>query len=705
MSASRAKIPAMVLWIFAALHLVVPVPVVALVSALVLFLVVVPAALARKRDGTVELASLLALAPLSIAGAATLRAGLVTFGFAPGFAARATSIAALAVGLWRIRRTAAGRESTGIEEDGRARGGEHVVDRSLLPGTLIGALLLALPLLSTRVLVSWHGWFHAALTEQIAAHGFPATNPGMAGEPIDYHWAFHAIPALLVETAGIDPLRALLGLNMAWIVVVALGAAQSASALGLPRALQRLAPIALFGALNTAAPLALLFKRLKFGALPANDWDRGEWIDWLSQRAIPSNDEKIARSLWDVRASCVAKEFLDASAMATGLALVVVALALAVEAAQEPRRRTWLLAPLTLVTAFAYPQVLPCVVVAAAALAAVHLLPRGDRAAPRRPFALALVTSTALALLLASPYLAAITSRDRFVSGAKLMSFVEIDPLQTLGRHVKWLAIFAALLPLLVPAASTLWNRRRDAAIQVVLAACGVNLLLVLTVRMQQGTEYKFLYTTAVALAPLAILGLDGGIARVRSSLRRFLLGASALYLAGPTAVFLIGALTSGHFQEKTLVLHGRTVTRVQPRPVDAALERIRRELPPDTILVADLIPGEKSPNNEAFAPAALTARDLYLADDRELTRRLDAFDARAKILENLLSGTDVAAATDTLRSLHRPIALLLSPFVFTPDDPDSRTSTWEHTPYPAAGWRKFDHQGDALLLFLPAER
>lgn len=705
----RVRRTAAALWIVAAIHEFVPafIPAapLALVSTLVLFLAVVPAALARRRDGTCELATLLAIAPLALAGAAALRAGLVTAGLAPAVAVHATSIAALVVGLRGIRIATAKSESTGNESAGPGGSEERGVDVPLVLGCIVGALLLALPLLSTRVLVSWHGWFHAALTEQVAAHGLPASNPGMAGEPIAYHWAFHAIPALLSETARIDPLRALLGLNVAWIVVVALGAAELAKALGSSRASQRLAPLALFGALNTAAPLVLLYKRFLYGALPANVWDRGEWIDWLSQRAIPRNDADIGRSLWDVRASGFAKEFLDASAMATGLVLVVVALALAVEAAKEPRRRTWLLAPLTLVTALAYPQVLPCVVVAMAALALVRLWPRGDATPARRPFPLALLTACALALLLASPYLAAITSRARFVSGARRMSFVEFSPLQTLGRHLKWLAIFAALLPFLVPAAMRLWDRRRDAAMQVLLAACVVNLLLVLSVRMQQRTEYKFLYTTAIALAPIALLGLDALLARASPPARRLLLAVSSLYLAGPTAVFLIGALTSGHFKEEALALHGRSVTRVPARPIDAALEKVRSELPPDTILVADLIPGDKSPNNDAFAPAALTARDLWLADDRELTRRSESFDARARILESLLSGADVAAATEALRSLRRPVALLLTPFVFSPDDPDSRTSTWELTPYPAAGWRLLDHEGDALLLYLPAER
>jgi hypothetical protein len=681
-------------WLFAALHLFVPVPLLALASALVLFLFVVPAALARRRDGTLEGMDLLALAPLSIAAAAALRVGLVTWGAAPAVAARATSIAALLVGLRRLWK---GRTRAEVAVGG--------FDRPLHVGGMLGAALLALPLLSTRVLVSWHGWFHAALTEQIAAHGLPAANPGLAGEPLDYHWAFHAIPALLAETAAIDPLRALLGLNVAWIAVAALGAAELARALGLARALQRLAPLALFGALNTAAPLVLLYKQFVFGSLPSNPWDRGEWIDWLAQRAIPRNDADVGRVPWDVRASCFAKEFLDASGMATGLVLVVLALALAVEGARAPGRRTWLLAPLTLLIAFVYPPLLPCVVAAAAALALVHLIPGSEPAKARRSFAFAFVTACALALLLARPYLEAITSRERFVSGAKLAAFVEFKPGERLDHHVKWFAIFAALLPFLVPAATALWRRRRDAATLALLLAGAANVPLVLAVRMQQGTEYKFLYTGAIALAPVALLGLDGVLARLGPASRRLLLAASALYFAGPTAVFLAGALTSGHFKEEALALHGRTVTPLPTRPADEALEIVRRELPADTILVADTVASDKSPNNDAFEPAALAARDLYLADDRELTRRLAAFDERARIVECLLGSHDVAAATEALKPLHRPVALLLTPYVFAAEDPGALDDAWRATPFPAAGWHLLDHRGDAVLLYLPAVR
>ena len=682
-----AKVVAAAAWLFALLHLLIPSTPLALASALVLFLFVVPAALARRRDGSFDVMTLLALAPLAIAAAAALRAGAVSFGISPGAAARVTSIAALSIGFQGIRRAKS----------------SDAIDRPLLAGCLLGALLLALPLLSTRVLVSWHGWFHAALTEQVAAHGLPATNPGMAGEPIDYHWAFHALPALLTETASIDPLRALLGLNVAWIVVAALGAAQLARTLGLSRTLQRLAPLALFGALNTAAPLVLLGKRLVFGALPSNPWDRGEWIDWLSQRAIPRNDADVVRGFWDVRASSFAKEFLDASGMATGLVLVVVALALAVDGARAPGRRTWLLAPLTLLCAFVYPPLLPCVDTAAAALALVHLVSAKESARARRSFALAFVTACALALLFARPYLEAITSRERFVSGAKLGAFVELAPDVRLAHHVLWFTIFAALLPFLVPGAIALWRRRRDGAIWTLLLAGAANLPLVLAVRMQQGTEYKFLFAAAIALAPVALLGLEMLLSRVGPASRRFVLVASALYFAGPTAVFLTGALTSSHFKEEAIALHGRTVTPLPTRPADELLVLVRRELPPDTLLVTDLVASEKSPNNEAFAPAALAARDLYLADDRELTRRLAPFDERAKIVESLLGSSDVAAATAALRSLHRPVALLLTPYVFAADTPDAIDAAWQRTPFPAAGWHLLDHRGDALLLYLPA--
>jgi hypothetical protein len=588
----------------------------------------------------------------------------------------------------------------------RRRADVQGIDRGVVIGCIAGALLLALPLLSTRVLVSWHGYFHAALTEQVALHGVPATNPGLAGEPIDYQWAFHALPALLAETAAIDPLRALLGLNIAWIVVAGVGAAEVARAAGLSRTLQRLAPLALFGALNTAAPLVLLVKRIKFGVLPANDWNRGEWIDWLSQRAIPRNGADISRSLWDVRASCFAKEFLDASAMATGLVLVVVGLALVVEAARAPRGRSWLLAPLVMVEAFVYPQLLPVVVAAIAALALVHLLPRTSEPAARPRVAIALAGACALALLAAGPYLAAITSRARFDPNAAATPFVALEGLAAIFKNGRRFAALAALLPFGLLAAPRLAKRWRDPAVRLLLVAAAADLALVVAIRMVQGTEYKFLFAAAVPVALLALIGLEATLARAHARPRRrnALLAAIALIFAGPTVVFLVGALASGHFHQEALALHGRTFTRLPAQPLEALLERVRRELPADTLLVADSAVSEKSPNNDAFAPAAIAARDLYRIDDRELTRPLRSFHERSNVTTDLLNGSDVEAATAAIRLLHRPVALLFTS-ALRPDFRPIPDDEWLRTVFGKAGWRLFDHRDGADLVYLPAAR
>jgi hypothetical protein len=224
-------------------------------------------------------------------------------------------------------------------------------------------------------------------------------------------------------------------------------------------------------------------------------------------------------------------------------------------------------------------------------------------------------------------------------------------------------------------------TRRREAALRVLLLVTAADLLFVVAFRMQQGTEYKFVFTAAAPLAAVALLGLEAALARTdaRPLARRALLATSALYLAGPTLLFLAGALASGHFREAPLALDGRTFTRVANAEFDGLLGKVRRELPPDTVVVAALAGSEKSPNNDAFLPAAIAARDLYLVDDRELTRRLAPFDERADVVRRLFRGVQVAAATAALKQLHRPVALLLTQLVevdFAPIPPRAGASS-----------------------------
>ncbi|UCF05092.1 MAG: hypothetical protein JSV33_14405 [bacterium] len=76
-------------------------------------------------------------------------------------------------------------------------------ERSVLVLAAVLAILVALPLLANPVLrLRSDAWFHAAVSESIAAGGIPPTDPYYAGIQLRYFWAYHILLLLLRSSCG-----------------------------------------------------------------------------------------------------------------------------------------------------------------------------------------------------------------------------------------------------------------------------------------------------------------------------------------------------------------------------------------------------------------------------------------------------------------------------------------------------------------------
>jgi hypothetical protein len=94
---------------------------------------------------------------------------------------------------------------------------------------LVAALLLGNPWLPPRS----DGWFHAAVTLQMAERGVPPEDPYFAGLRLLYFWGYHAWAMLWIAIAPALPVWApLIALNLAGAVAVMLGVGLLARRLG-----------------------------------------------------------------------------------------------------------------------------------------------------------------------------------------------------------------------------------------------------------------------------------------------------------------------------------------------------------------------------------------------------------------------------------------------------------------------------------------
>lgn len=100
----------------------------------------------------------------------------------------------------------------------------------------IAILLVANPVLQVRT----DGWFHAAVTEQIARRGLPPEDPFFAGLRLLYFWGAHAWSALWLGLApGMRSFTPLVVMNLAGAMAVILGLWSLAERLGASRVAAR----------------------------------------------------------------------------------------------------------------------------------------------------------------------------------------------------------------------------------------------------------------------------------------------------------------------------------------------------------------------------------------------------------------------------------------------------------------------------------
>lgn len=75
----------------------------------------------------------------------------------------------------------------------------------LLPVSALLLPMLFIPMLSTRNIVSYHGFWHLGIIESLLGGQFPPENPGFAGATISYVWFYHIWLAFLAHKTGLYP--------------------------------------------------------------------------------------------------------------------------------------------------------------------------------------------------------------------------------------------------------------------------------------------------------------------------------------------------------------------------------------------------------------------------------------------------------------------------------------------------------------------
>lgn len=516
-------------------------------------------------------------------------------------------------------------------------------DRGALAVAVVAAGLIGLAMLAPGVRASWHGFFHAAIVEQILNAGVPPSNPGLVGEALNFYWAFHVFIALITAAANISPLTVIAALN-AILLALSLLIAYEVSRPLLRRTGDRLLCMAaLLGAIDTGAGLVLLVKLVRFGTVPGDAYSDGTWIDWLSQRAIPGR-------LWDGRVSSLVKEYYDISGMAAGMTLFFAYMWLWISG---PRRWGGWFVPLLIAIAVTLTAWYPPLALPAFAHLGITLLfrirkniwlARNDWRALMVHGAVVLFCAVFLAL-----YFRSVTDSSGWAVAGDPFISLKITFRSVVGA----ITPYGILIPFVFMGLIVTAKLNGSPSSRQLILFTIVLFAFASAAVMQQNTQYKFVYVLSLPLAILAVQGLRVLINRFHPAYRyaRLTYILFALILVHPAVIFAVGAATSQQHRDASLYIQGRhIVDRTDPSRMEC-LAWIRDRAPRDAVLLLPLIVHERSPSNPGFREPAMAQRAALLVHDLYHSLRFEVYEARAAILQNLFDRGEMRAAGNALKT------------------------------------------------------
>ena len=511
----------------AAVALAIPAPAAVHAALFGLAFGVVPGVLAARRlvpgaSPAVRAMFALALSPFLAAAPAAL---IVLSGVPVALAARAVAAATALLALLDGLRPSAPAAS-------------DVDDRpAWIAATLFTALVLGLlagnPFLPPRS----DGWFHAAVTLQIAGRGLPVEDPAFAGLPLLYFWGPALWSALWL---ALDPRLAVwtpwIAFNLAAAFATLLGVVALARRLGAaPRAQALAASLAVLG----YAPFAWLMVAARASAGEVRGIPE---LRRLLTLGVDPALHALDPGVLHVSLLFFGDKFLVLTPFALGLALFAAFVLALLELIERPdARAAAALAAVLCAALFTHTLVgLTCALLAGLWwLWGLARATRGEEDARRALVPLAL--AVALAGLVLAPYLFAVAAakRRQLANGLSLRALVS-------GVVAGALFLPAGL------AALARGARVRGPTRELLAPALGL-IVLGLGLRLPENNQSKFWNLLFLLLAPPAAIAWQSGLSRTRGALKGVLVAGLLVAVVPTVLACLVGfACERGQNEERT---------------------------------------------------------------------------------------------------------------------------------------------------------
>lgn len=537
--------------------------------------------------------------------------------------------------------------------------------KQLLPYLVLVPGICAL-VLSPRLQISFHGYFHAGYVYQLLNGYVPPENPILPGYPANIYWLYHALIAALVNLFEIAPPVASLGINL---LAAGLAITFTAGIIHQFDLKQRGPVMAVF-------VLLALFGTNLFGILHVV-LVRVFQIDVISLflpgvAYLPEQPGTVSYYLEPMafghaRLSNLWHKFLNFNGFPLGITYYTLALLVMVKAwPRQIRIQEAINLVVAVLGGLAFHTttgLFMAVVIPTAALGAwltCRLRPQIR------------VSRAGLALLLAAfvsslPILVYVYRAAQALPMENQLAWLNLINLFSIG-----LAIYP-LIPFFILGAGRAF-RERDGATVFLAFTAAIGFALASVAVLPENNQYKFIYLAAIPTALVSITAIASLLdspngksilaGKVSLGVITVLLSANLIYVG-------TGYLTSAWFQDKSFQFSGRHVLLHNDERFGDLFNWMRDNTSPETIVV---VPPVHKADTEVFLVAE---RLPYVAEWDEFAARIPEYEARLMAIEvfyaaDSTSGQRADAAEYICRSrLNRPVIFVVPKYYMTPAGPD----------------------------------
>ncbi len=506
------------------------------------------------------------------------------------------------------------------------------------------ALLLTLTLtlcyvphvLSNRVILGWHGFFHSSIVYNIINTGIPPQNPVFAGETIKGYWPFHYLIALITKNFGIHPAIVNLCLNILSLIgIFALIWRLSDDFYDGGREIRFLVLFFLLFSMNALAPCIILLRvsglvdmvlrtgwaesvlSLPLGIIGKSYQDLVVSLPPITVHQLVSPSEmgslyQFSNIFWDMRLQTFIHKFMADGAFGMGLFLFAVLTFLSLRIIRKgPKVSVCTLFTLSAVALFYIHAITAVFAFAAIAMSQFAAMLCGREGFRRISIGYGVPWLVAAALCV--PFYLHLRSVGISSDG------FGIDC--TITGVITPLAVYGAVIPFMA-ASMGRWIHADGDTGRIFILSLGIVLLgLSLFVKLPGGNEYKATYMLAIPVAFMAGEGLALVLFKERWEAKRrvVFIGICGFFLANPV-LEIFNFLVSPQLKDNYYSFEGASTILNEKAPLDGDMfEWIKGNTRLDSRFLVSIslyrmlsAPGGRVEDPCVFT--ALTERNLYTA-------------------------------------------------------------------------------------------